>query len=278
MRAQEYSLDDLLQVMARLRDPEYGCPWDLEQTFKTIVPSTLEECYELAYAIETENYDHVAEELGDVLFQVVFYAQLGEEQQLFDFPKVVNTLVEKLLRRHPHVFPNGDLLNRVELEGTPPISSEKSLEDVRVSWENIKQQERNARALTRIFDDVARALPSLTRAQKIQKRAAGINFDWPDYRGAVAKVREELSELEDAIQAGDEPSIEEEMGDLLFSCVNVSRHLSVDAETSLRNATQKFESRIESVVALAAFKGLQMNDMSSSELELLWLEAKQTKG
>jgi ATP diphosphatase len=276
--AKEYSLDDLLQVMARLRDPEYGCPWDLEQTFKTIVPSTLEECYELAYAIETENYDHVAEELGDVLFQVVFYAQLGEEQQLFDFPEVVNTLVEKLLRRHPHVFPNGDLLNRVELEGTPPISSEKSLEDVRVSWENIKQQERNARALNGIFDDVARALPSLTRAQKIQKRAAGINFDWPDYRGAVAKVREELSELRNAIQAGDEHSIEEEMGDLLFSCVNVSRHLGVDAETSLRNATQKFESRIESVVTLAASKGLQMNDMSSSELEVLWLEAKQTKG
>jgi ATP diphosphatase len=276
--AKGYSLDDLLQVMARLRDPVHGCPWDLEQTFKTIVPSTLEECYELAYAIETDNYDHVAEELGDVLFQVVFYAQLGTEQELFDFPAVVNTLVEKLLRRHPHVFPNGDLLYGIAPGDTAPISSEKSLEDVRVSWENIKQQERNARALNGIFDDVARALPSLTRAQKIQKRAAGINFDWPDYRGAVAKVREELSELEDAILSEHELSIEEEMGDLLFSCVNVSRHLGVDAETSLRNATRKFESRIESVTALAASKGLKMNDMTSSELDALWLEVKHSAG
>lgn len=274
MSAGKYTLDDLLHVMTCLRDPESGCPWDLEQTFKTVVPSTLEECYELAHAIETDNHGHIAEELGDVLFQVVFYAELGKEQQLFDFSKVVNILVEKLLRRHPHVFPEGYLGDHPDREGALPIENGKSIADVRVSWEKIKQQERDARAQGGIFDDVALALPALTRAQKIQKRAAGINFDWPDYRGAIAKIREELAELEEAIDSKHEQSIGDEMGDLLFSCVNVSRHLGLDAESSLRNATQKFESRVEAMATLADSQGLKLNHMSSSELEILWSKAK----
>ncbi|MCL4104005.1 UNVERIFIED_CONTAM: hypothetical protein GTU68_034867 [Idotea baltica] len=245
--------------MACLRDPENGCPWDLEQTFKTIVPSTLEECYELAHAIETDDFSHMAEELGDVLFQVVFYAQLGAEQQRFDFAEVVNILVEKLLRRHPHVFPEG---------------SQKSLADVHLSWEKIKQQERDSRSQSGMFDDVPLALPALTRAQKVQKRAAGANFDWPDHRGAIAKIREELDELEQAIELKNDQFIDEEMGDLLFSCVNVSRHLGIDAESSLRNATRKFESRLESMTTIANDKGLKLNQMTSSALEALWAEVK----
>ena len=187
-RTDQYSMDDLLRVMQRLRDPDHGCPWDLKQDFRTIVPSTLEECYELAHAIEQEDFHHVGEELGDVLFQVVFYAQLGAEQGLFDFQQVVDTLVEKLVRRHPHVFADG------EIEGVK--SGSVSVDEVNVSWEAIKQQERSAREQHGVLADVPVALPALPRAQKLQKRAAGVGFDWHEVDAVLQKLDEELEKQE----------------------------------------------------------------------------------
>ena len=259
-------MPDLLRVMQRLRDPNGGCPWDLRQDFRSLVPSTLEECYELAQAIESEDYAHMSEELGDVLFQVVFYAQLGSERDLFSFEDVVNTLTAKLLRRHPHVFEDG------EIEGL--VSREISVEDVKQSWESIKQDERNAKAQGGILDDVPVALPALPRAQKIQKRAASVNFDWPDHRGALAKLSEELNELTEAVASMSVKDIEDEMGDLLFSCVNASRHLGVDAEACLRRATLKFENRFQKMADIADHSGGALEKMTAAELDSLWVKAK----
>ena len=203
-----YDIDDLIRVMERLRDPETGCPWDIKQDFKSIVPSTLEECYELAHAIEQEDFHHVGEELGDVLFQVIFYAQLGREQGLFSFAEIVNTLVEKLVRRHPHVFAGGEI--EAVVEGST------SVEEVNANWEAIKSAERGAREQHGVLDDVPVALPALPRAQKLQKRAAGVGFDWPDATPVLAKLDEELQELREALVAGNPSAIREEMGDLLF--------------------------------------------------------------
>ncbi len=266
MTVVRYELSDLLRVMQRLRDPHSGCPWDLRQDFESLTSSTLEECYELAQAIESADYPHVEEELGDVLFQVVFYAQLGCERELFSFEDVVSTLVGKLLRRHPHVFKGG------EIEGV--IDSDISIDDVQRSWEAIKARERVAKSQGGILDDVPLALPALPRAQKIQKRAAGAHFDWPDHVGALAKIEEELLELKKAITSGSHRAIEEEMGDLLFSCVNVSRHLQVDAEASLRRATKKFENRFQQVITMAELSGHTLDQLSESELNALWLRAK----
>lgn len=267
MKEFQYSLDDLLRVMERLRDPELGCPWDLRQNFRTIVPSTLEECYELAQAIESEDYAHVAEELGDVLFQVIFYAQLGLEQELFCFEEIVNTLVEKLLRRHPHVFREGEIEGVVDTSGT-------TIEEIKQSWETIKQAERNAKSQPGVLDDVPALLPALPRAQKIQKRAARVNFDWPDYAGAMSKLHEELTELSEAIARESAEAIEEEMGDLLFSCVNASRHLGIDAEASLRRATAKFEARFKEMAKIAERSEAALEELSAAELDSLWKEAK----
>ena len=273
MNAGKYSMADLLRVMERLRDPITGCPWDLRQSFSTIVPSTLEECYELAQAIESEDYGHVVEELGDVLFQVIFYSQLGREQDLFCFEEVVSILVEKLLRRHPHVFDRGEIEGVVGNEGG---AHPTSIEEVHRSWEAIKQQERNAKLQSGIMDDVPRALPALPRAQKIQKRAASVNFDWPDHCGARLKLQEEFAELDRAIASKVPEAIEEEMGDLLFSCVNVSRHLGVDAEASLRRATAKFERRFRNMTRMAALSGKPLDDLNAADLDTLWEEAKIT--
>ena len=266
MRKNKYSMSDLQRVMQRLRDPSGGCPWDLCQDFQSLVSSTLEECYELAQAIESEDYAHIAEELGDVLFQVIFYAQLGAEQDLFCFDDVVDTLAEKLVRRHPHVFGGG------EIEGV--VSHETTVEAVKESWESIKQAERNARSQSGVLDDVPLTLPALPRAQKIQKRAASVNFDWPDQFGALSKIHEELDELMEAVASRSADAIEDEMGDLLFSCVNASRHLGVDAETCLRRATSKFESRFQEMAHLAERSGEALQDMSAEQLELLWAKAK----
>ena len=224
--SEQYTLQDLLRVMERLRDPEHGCPWDLDQDFRSIVPSTLEECYELAEAIEHDDFPHVAEELGDVMFQVVFYAQLGKERGLFTFDGVVNTLVDKLVRRHPHVFANGDI------EGV--VGERTEVADVKVTWEAIKQQEREARRQTGALADVPVALPALARAQKLQKRAARVGFDWSDVGGVLDKVEEEIRELRSAMEEGDHLGTAEEAGDVLFSLVNLVRHLKLDAETALR--------------------------------------------
>lgn len=266
MHEYEYSIADLLRVMQRLRDPQTGCPWDIAQDFHSIVPSTLEECYELAEAIEGSDYPHVAEELGDVLFQVVFYAQLGEESALFNFAGVVNNLVEKLLRRHPHVFAGG------EIEGV--VSERSSVAEVKSSWEEIKRTERSARQEDGILADIPHALPALPRAQKVQKRAASVNFDWNDVAGAIIGLEEEIEELRSAIGAGAAAEIADEMGDVLYSCVNVSRHLDLDAESMLRRSTSKFEKRFRRMEAAAKHSGLAIIDMNDDQLDELWELAK----
>lgn len=266
----EYSLADLLRVMQRLRDPETGCPWDLAQDFKSIVPSTLEEGYELAHAIEQGEYGHIAEELGDVLFQVVFYAQLGQEQQLFSFDTIVNILVEKLIRRHPHVFARG------EIEGV--MTDRVAVEQVKEIWEAIKQTERHAKSQSGVLADVPLALPALTRAQKIQKRAAGVNFDWADASSVLDKLQEEFTELQVAMSAGDEDAMRDELGDVLFTCVNLARHLGMDAEASLRQATDKFEQRFGRMEAHVAQQGSSIVGMSEAQLDQLWTATKEAPG
>ncbi|MFC1578833.1 nucleoside triphosphate pyrophosphohydrolase [Pseudomonadota bacterium] len=257
-----YQLADLLRVMERLRDPATGCPWDVRQDFHSIVPSTLEECYELAQAIEHEDYPHVAEELGDVLFQVVFYAQLGREQSLFDFGGIVDGLVRKLLRRHPHVFRDG------EIEGV--VSERASVEAVKHSWEAIKQDERQEKSQPGILADVPVALPALPRAQKLQKRAARVNFDWPDPAAVLAKMEEEIAELRVAMAADSAADITEEMGDILFTGVNLARKLGLDAESGLRHATAKFERRFSAMESRALEGGRPLAECSAQQLDFLW--------
>ena len=266
MARQPYTIDDLLRVWERLRDPDTGCPWDLRQDFHSIVPSTLEESYELAEAIERVDYPHVAEELGDVLFQVIFYAQLGREQALFAFDTIVDTLVEKLVRRHPHVFAGG------EIEGIVPARA--SVEDVKESWESIKEAERHAKSRPGVLADVPLALPALPRAQKLQRRAARVNFDWPEAGAVLSKLREEIDELEQALAGEGPDAVREEMGDLLFTCVNLARHLGLDAEGTLRQASTKFERRFRAMEALAGEAGGSLEGLDAEALEALWGQVK----
>ncbi|MFK7828384.1 MAG: nucleoside triphosphate pyrophosphohydrolase [Congregibacter sp.] len=263
-----YSLDDLLRIMQRLRDPETGCPWDVQQNFETIVPSTLEECYELAAAIEAGDLEHLPDELGDVLFQVVFYAQLGNEQNLFDFQGVVHGLCSKLLRRHPHVFADGDIESIVDMQADSA--------QVKQRWEEIKAEERADRAQHSALDDVPLALPALPRAQKLQKRASRVGFDWADHPPVVERLQEELTELAEALNTGTAADIEDEMGDVLFTVVNLARHLKVDAESALRRSSQKFERRFRSVEAEAAARGASIESFSPEMLDELWAAAKAT--
>ena len=261
-----YGLDDLLRIMERLRDPETGCPWDLKQDFRSIVPSTIEECYELAAAIEHADYDHVAEELGDVLFQVVFYGQLGREAGLFDFPQVVHTLADKLVRRHPHVFADGTI------EGV--VRGELDEQQVKAQWETIKAEERVARDQTRALADVPVALPALPRAQKLQKRAGRVGFDWDGPAGVLARLEEELAELREAVAAGKGAAVAGELGDLLFTCVNLARHLKVDGETALRGANARFEARFTAMEDAVLADGARLEDLEPAALEARWAAAK----
>ena len=265
---QHYSMADLLRIMQRLRDPESGCPWDLKQDFASIVPYTLEECYELADAIGQNDLPHIADELGDVLFQVVFYSQLGSEQGAFDFSSVVDGIACKLLRRHPHVFADGEVEGRV----TQAVTTEQ----VKKRWEAIKQEERAERAGTErgILDDVPHALPALSRAQKLQKRAAGVGFDWPDSEGVMAKLEEELAELKSALDAGSSDATAEELGDLLFTVVNMTRRCGLDAEAVLRQANQKFETRFQHMERAALEAGSGLGQESLEQLEQRWQAAK----
>jgi len=266
MSSSRYGLTDLLRIMERLRDPEHGCPWDQEQDFETIVPSTLEECYELAAAIEAGDPAHLADELGDLLFQVVFYAQLGRERGLFDFASVVDGLAGKLLRRHPHVFARG------EIEGIVDGSTDRDA--VKQQWEAIKATERAGRAQHGALDDVPVALPALPRAQKIQKRAARVGFDWADAVAVMEKLDEELGELREALASGEEAAIEEEIGDLLFTAVNLARHRRLDAERTLRRATHKFEARFRHMEDGAQRAGEALEELSAGELDARWRAAK----
>lgn len=267
------SLARLLAVMQRLRDPETGCPWDIEQDFSTIAPSTIEEAYEVVDAIESGDFEHLREELGDLLFQVVFYAQMASERKLFDFADIAQSITEKLLRRHPHVFPDGTLESRVDPNNRP------SEEFVTQQWEKIKQQERKAKGRTGLLADIPQGLPAFYRALKIQKRVAEVGFDWPDATAVVDKLEEEINELRQAINNGEKSNIQEEIGDCFFTLVNLCRHVSVDAEASLRGANQKFRQRFEQVETLARHQGRELAQCSAEELENLWQQAKlQTAG
>jgi ATP diphosphatase len=261
-----YTLDDLLYLMSRLRDKEKGCPWDIEQDFSSIAPSTLEECYELVDAITVGEPQQIREELGDLLFQVVFYAQLGKEQQWFTFADVVDTIASKLVRRHPHVFPDGTLRS---VPGTG-IDVEK----VKRQWEAIKEEERGKKQQHGVLDDIPKALPALCRAQKIQKRLSRVGFDWPDAATTFRKLKEELAELEEAIASGNAAGQAEEMGDLLFSCVNVARHLGIDTETALADANRKCSARFNRVEELLRENGRSPEESSLEEMDILWEQAK----
>ena len=270
-----HSLEDLLAVMARLRDPERGCPWDLQQDFPTIAPHTLEECYELVDAIERGDFAQVRDELGDVLFQVIFYTQMGREQGRFDWPDVVDNLVEKLLRRHPHVFPSGKLA-----AGALPEDDSRTqvdVERVHQTWEQIKQTEREAKLQDGVLDDVPVALPALSRAAKLQKRAARVGFDWENWRQVLEKIQEEQGEVVEAIELGDAAAIEDEIGDLLFACVNLARFVKVDPEAALRSSNRKFERRFRFIEQSLAAGGQRPEQVSLDVMEQLWLQAKQVE-
>lgn len=266
-----YQLDDLLHLMARLRDPQHGCPWDLQQDYASIVPHTIEEAYEVADAIERGDFAHLPGELGDLLFQVVYYSQLAREEERFTFATVVDSITRKLVRRHPHVFPDGDLYGAVDLPRLDEVA-------VKQRWEAIKTEERAEKAAApeqlSLLDDVPAALPSLSRAVKLQKRAAQVGFDWPAALPVVDKVREELDEVLEAMSENDPEAISEEIGDLLFVVSNLARHLKVDPETALRAANVKFERRFRFIEQALREAGRSMEDCALDELDALWGEAK----
>lgn len=266
--SRQYSMEDLLRIMERLREPEFGCPWDLKQNFSTIVPHTLEECYELVEAIEQNDLPHIAEELGDVLFQVVFYSELGREKNAFDFQAVVDGIARKLLRRHPHVFAEGAIEGRV--------NARISTDEVRETWETIKRGERAGRIEKAVgaLDDIPMALPGLSRAQKLQKRAASVGFDWPSLEGVLAKLEEELDEFKDALASGKPEEVSAELGDILFSVVNVTRHLALDAEAVLRAANKKFSTRFAHMEEAARKSQSSLAEESMAQLEARWRIAK----
>ncbi|MGD8999343.1 MAG: nucleoside triphosphate pyrophosphohydrolase [Granulosicoccaceae bacterium] len=250
-----HTLDDLLRIMAALRDPDTGCPWDRKQTFATIAPYTIEEAYEVADAIAQGDLHELREELGDLLFQVVFYAQLGKEQRAFAFDDVVEAICEKLVRRHPHVF-----------EDTQFDDDEA----LHAAWEAEKKRERAAKGKDEsVLDGVARALPALVRAQKLQKRAARVGFDWPDVSGVIAKLREEIDELEAEIGT-DQLRAAEELGDMLFAMVNLARHLGIEPEGALREANAKFERRFRGIEQRISQAGQTMNELDLETLDAHW--------
>jgi len=258
-KADPAALVELLGVMARLRDRERGCPWDLEQTFATIAPYTIEEAYEVADAIERNDLADLKDELGDLLFQVVFHARMAEEAGAFAFADVARAICDKMLRRHPHVF--GDQ----EVAGSAQQSER---------WEEIKREERAAYSRTGVLDDVPVGLPALTRAAKLGKRAATVNFDWPDIAGVRAKVDEELAEVDAAVASGTRDEIAAELGDLLFSVANLSRHLDLDAETCLRSANERFARRFRAVERDVTASGEPWSSHDAAALDALWRRAK----
>jgi ATP diphosphatase len=249
--------------MAQLRDPHDGCPWDQQQDFASIAPYTVEEAYEVADAITREDFGALRDELGDLLFQVVFHARMAQEAGLFDFDDVAGAITDKLLRRHPHVFGSEQERAAGAQEG---------------SWERIKAEERAEKADESALTGVAKALPALKRAQKLGKRAGMVGFDWPDRHGPREKIQEELDELEAAVGSRSPASIEEEVGDLLFAVVNLARHLDVDPEEALTGANYKFERRFRDMEQAIAATGKALRDLSLESLEMEWRAAKKRVG
>jgi MazG family protein len=249
--------------MARLRAPEGGCPWDLEQSFATIAPYTIEEAYEVADAIARGDLADLKEELGDLLLQVVFHARMAEEQDAFAFDDIAEAIADKMIRRHPHVF--GEAAERDSASQT-------------VSWEAAKAAERSEKASrgpASVLDGVALALPALMRADKLQRRAARVGFDWPEARQVLDKIEEEIHELRSELDSGArKDAIEDEIGDLLFALANLARHLGVDPEVALRHGNRKFERRFHAIEAALAAEGRRPEGASLEEMEALWQRAK----
>lgn len=261
---QPIALQRLLTIMKTLRDPDSGCPWDRQQTFASIAPYTLEEAYEVLDAIARRDYADLRDELGDLLFQVVFYAQMGQEQGLFDFNDLCNAISDKLERRHPHIF--GDAVAR-------------DVGAVAARWEQLKAGERAEKALHSVLDDIPTALPALMKAHKIQKRCASVGFDWHTLGPVLDKVYEEIDEvMHEAQQAVVDPQkLEEEIGDLLFATVNLSRHLGHKAETALQAANRKFERRFRQVESLIAQQGLTTEEATLEQMEQAWQQVKKAE-
>jgi len=261
-------LDELLALMARLRDPQRGCPWDRAQNFASIAPFTIEEAYEVAEAIALNDPGQLRDELGDLLFQVVFHAQLGAERGWFDFAAVAAGIYDKLLRRHPHVF----AATAAAADTDAPAST-----DLARAWESHKACERAARGVSGALANVPLALPALSRATKLTRRAARVGFDWPNEAAVRPKIAEELRETEAAIAAGVPAAIEEELGDTLFALVNWARQLGVDPEQALRLANRKFERRFAGMEGLLAQRGLEPGAQSAAAWEGLWNEVKRAE-
>ena len=269
-----YNIDHLLRLMQRLRDPDSGCPWDLQQNFDSIIPHTLEEVYEVVDAIERKDWPHVQEELGDLLFQIIFYAQLGQEQGDFQWSDVVQGIVEKLLRRHPHVFPDGTL------DSYPSAGFTISEAEIKANWERIKAEEKALSGTPDLspqppLGDTPRALPALKRAQQLQQKAAARGFDWDTLNPVIAKLKEEITELEQALaEDASQDKLAEEMGDIFFSCVNLSRFLNIDPETATRQCNLKFERRFQRMSELLEQQGKHIRDVGLPEMEQCWDQAK----
>jgi len=273
------AIDRLIAIMTMLRDKQHGCPWDLEQTIKSLLPYTLEEVYEVADAIENNDLVELEDELGDLLFQVIFYAQIAKEQGAFDFQDIATAITDKLVRRHPHVFPDGD----VEQFG---ISQEIDAEQVVVNWEAIKEIEREEKrkkggkqgvqGVESILDDVPRALPAMERARKLQKRAAQVGFDWAEIAPVLEKLKEEVAEFEEALASGDLERMSDELGDVLFATINLARHSKIEPEVALRSTNRRFETRFKWIEAALYKQGKVFKDAKLEELDALWGQAKKT--
>lgn len=255
----------LLEIMARLRDPQQGCPWDKQQTFETILPFTLEEVYEVADAIERGDMAELKAELGDLLFQIVFYAQLAREQGLFEFGDIVAGIADKLEQRHPHVFGSDEIKDAVAQSH---------------AWEKHKEQERVHKAASEarpvsVLDNIPVALPGLMRAAKLQRRVARVGFEWPDIMPVLDKIEEEIGEIREALaNGGKRDEMEHEIGDLMFACVNLARHANIDPEVALRSINRRFERRFRRVEVLASERGRPLPEMSLIEMNELWEQAK----
>jgi len=261
------SMEKLNWIMSQLRHPETGCPWDLKQTFDSLIPYTIEEAYEVAQAIEDKDYVDLKSELGDLLFQVVFYAQLGQEQSLFDFNDVIDTVCDKLISRHPHVFSD------VQFD---------SEQQIKQNWEKQKAAERQSKDAqnTSVLDDIPLAIPAISRAYKIQKRAASVGFDWPDVHGAFDKVSEEIEEVKAELRLDETENkdnidaIADELGDLYFALTNVTRHLGLNPEQVIKAANNKFEKRFRQVENIATANNANISQTSLEQLDAWWEQAK----
>lgn len=263
------AFQELIQLMARLRSPE-GCPWDKKQTWHSLVPHTIEEAYEVAEAVETNDAQGLRDELGDLLFHIIFYSQIAQEEKVFSLEEIIRGVITKMTRRHPHVFD--------QQEGSFPKADE-----VPERWEEIKRHEKKQQKKARgdhtptsIFDDINSRLPALLWAAKVQRKLGQVGFDWKNAEGVMEKVREEMAELDQARHHQDPAAIEEEFGDLLFVLVNLARHLNINPETTLRQATRKFQTRFRNMETRLHASGQSVQDTSLETLELLWQEAKKS--